>query len=222
MATVAAGRAGARSAGVCIAWRKHLTVTTDDLVTHSHRVVTVTLTTRATGYLTVASVYLPQGEVLRDETEAAETLHATLRPLTAQAARALIAGDFNQHPDVVQAWLTHHEYPFTVICQRDPTFVSSTGRSNIDFFIASTDVAALLRTPTIDKLSGLAGHRPVTTGWTAQDLHRQVTVWKRTPRPSVKPVYGPLAEQATANADDPDHLEWARRLYPCDGQSVGG
>ena len=116
-----------------MAWRKHLTVTKDAMVAHSPRVVTMTLTTRATGYLTVASVYLPQGSVLRDETEAAETLHATLRPLTAQAARAIVAVDFNQHPDTVQAWLTHHEYPFTVVCQRSPTFVSTTGKSNIDF-----------------------------------------------------------------------------------------
>ena len=155
-ASDAEGKSGARSSGVLIAWRRHLTVKTETVVSPTPRAVAVEVQSRATGTLTVVSAYLPQGSSLGDSSPAAETLHGILQPLAAEGLRAIIAGDFNQPPEKVQEWLTFHDYPFVVVSQEDHTFISATGASNIDYFVASYDVAALLRTPRVLKLSGLA------------------------------------------------------------------
>ena len=118
----------------------------------------------------------------------------------------------------MQQWLDQHGYPFHVTAQEQDTYLTAQGRSNIDYFIVSADLRGVLLRPQIVVLSGLAGHKPVRTGWTKADLSRHVHVWVRTPRPPTLPVYGPQPDPEEGGLP-PVRMRRMDIHYPAEGET---
>ena len=57
---VRGGEAKGRSAGVILAWKRHLAVKEDPICATNDRVVTMTLRTRCMGEVVIGSLYAPQ------------------------------------------------------------------------------------------------------------------------------------------------------------------
>ena len=217
-ATEAEGPASGRSAGVMICWRRHLAVSEDNTVPNGPRSVSLKFTSKHLGELILASIYLHQGDSLAGDSPAASLLYRVLEPLVASGSRAIIGGDFNQAPQKLQDWLARNHLPFVVMCQEAPTFLAQRGSSNIDYFVVTRELAFLLWKPEIVVLSGLAGHRPVRTGWDHERLNRHVQVWRRPPRPATQPVFGPLPDHSQFDST-PHRLTKYQSSYPRDGES---
>ena len=104
-------------------------------------------------------------------------------------------------------WLQEQGYPFKVLCHDGPTFVASTGSSNIDYFVVSPELQAVMDKPKLVPLAGIKGHSPVLTGWSSHGLDRMVTIWRRPRRPALvlpAAVGDPHGDELPAGEDDPD------------------
>ena len=180
------------SGGVMVAWRRHLCVSNISAVQPSERYIDVTLRSALLGEIVIGSIYVHQGSSLEQGGEADLLLMHVFGNHRDCGARILIGGDFNHPPLEMAAWLEANAMPFLVVAQSDPTFVSRAGQSNIDFFVASKEIAMAMSCPTILTGSGLAGHSPVRSGWQRAIFHQKVAVWRRPPAPNNKAVTGPL------------------------------
>ena len=178
-ATPATGDLKHKSAGALIAWKRHMAVQQDRQTAQNERCATVTLTTREMGEVTIGSIYLNQGDPFRDGSPAESLMQQTFAQARDFGTRMIVGGDYNQNPATIQQWIIANEMPLTVMYQEKDTFVSTGGRSNIDFFVVSQEVASVLDRPQIVRLSGLAGHSPVTTRWERAIFQAMVKVWKR-------------------------------------------
>ena len=83
-----------------------------------------------------------------------------------------MGGDFNNSPEAVQEWLDKHTVGMRVVAQEKPTFSCGRLASNIDFFVATAEIAAALKKPTVRHGSVLAGHKPVATVISRADLEQ--------------------------------------------------
>ena len=90
-------------------------------------------------------------------------------------------------------WLEQKDHPFAVVAQPRATYVAKGGQSNIDYFVASKEIAALEKPQTV-QLSGLAGHCPVRTSWSNVAFNSLVEVSMRLGISSPTPVIGPQLE----------------------------
>ena len=181
----AMGAAHARSAGVLVAWKRTLEVTPHPDMPSNERTVAVNIRTKATGSVTLATIYLPPGNPLAHDSTGSEVLHEVLSKATENGDRLVLGGDFNVSPVRMAEWLQEQGYPFKVLCHDGPTYVVSTGSSNIDYFIVSPELQAVMAKPQLVPLSCIKGHSPVLTGWSSQGLDRMVTVWRRPKRPDL-------------------------------------
>ena len=118
-------------------------------------------------------------------------LKSVLAPMRDSGARVLAGGDWNNPPNEMANWLSQNNMPYLVVAQTRDTFVSTAGRSNIDYFLASPEVAAAISVVEICELSGLTGHSPVALTWEAAILAEKVKVWQRPAVPPCTLVLGP-------------------------------
>ena len=126
----------------------------------------------------MGSLYLHQGGNLLDDSKNAKILEDVILKLDQAGARYIIGGDYNNSAEDVQNWINKKGVHARVLAQRADTYHSTFGSSNIDFFVISSDLTMVLSKPQIQHISVLAGHRPVCTGWTNEQLHRSVNVWR--------------------------------------------
>ena len=94
----ATGTACARSSGVLIAWNRSLEVTPETGMPSNDRTVSVSIKTRATGRVTLTTMYLPPGNALAQDSTGSEVLHSVLAKATDTGERLLVGGDFNTIP----------------------------------------------------------------------------------------------------------------------------
>ena len=131
---------------------------------------------------------------------------------------AMVAGDFNQDPKDIAEWLSIHQMPFVVFAQKQPTYVASKGKSNIDYMVMSPEIAAMMADPELLPLSGLAGHRPFQATWRGGNLDRMVNVWDRPERRDATPVFGPIPA-FTAVDEECERIHLQRTVLPEPGTS---
>ena len=175
-AQAAKGNPKSRSCGVLVAWRKHLAVQPDAGLPQSDRVVSVAINTKATGKIIVTSIYLPPKTTLAPGTLGHEIIQEVLSTASDKGIRTILGGDFNISPKLMAKWLTDNGHPHKVLCQHRNTYVAANGASNIDYFVVSPELAAIMTEPQIMHLSCIKKHKPVRTGWDTSCLNRTVTV----------------------------------------------
>ena len=122
----------------------------------------------------------------------------TLHKIMGTGRKAVIGGDFNMHPETMEAWLVRHDLPFTTVAQEKFTFEENDKASNIDYFVSSIEIAAALSPPKLVMMAGLAGHSPVRTQWSKAVLQQWVTVWERPLRCSPYACHRPDAGHGRA------------------------
>ena len=88
----ATGAAHARSAGVLLAWKRTLEVTPHPDMPSNERTVAVNIRTKATGSVTLATVYLPPGNPLAHDSAGSEVLQEILRKATDNGDRLVLGG----------------------------------------------------------------------------------------------------------------------------------
>ena len=157
----------------------------------NERIVTATLRHSALGNIVLVSIYVHQGVSLRHGSAADELLSSAFFPLRDGGHRIIVGGDFNHSPQQINEWMHRNSLPFVVVSQLAHTFSSTTGRSNIDFFVTSPEVAAVLSTPCLIPFSGFSGHLPVSVEWADSIFDSSVIVWTRSRLVSSEPVFGP-------------------------------
>ena len=175
------------------------------------------------------SVYLHQGVGLAEGGRNDHLLSTFLSPLRDSGARVLAGGDWNNDPAEMANWLSQNNMPFMVVAQSADTFISTAGRSNIDYFVASPEIAAALSVAEIQELSGLTGHSPVEVTWQSDILDEKVKVWARPRIPPSAPVCGPHWQDNAIDdkleALEPLQIEvpapGTRYVPTCDQQHVG-
>ena len=98
----------------------------------NERTVSITIRTKATGRVTLTTIYLPPKNALAQDSTGSEVLHNVLTKAVDNGDRLLLGGDFNTPPEQMAEWLEDQGYPFRVLCQSSPTYVAAAGSSNID------------------------------------------------------------------------------------------
>ena len=204
------------SSGVMVAWRRHLCVSAHSTVPPTERYVAVTLRSTSLGEVVIGSLYLHQGTTLAQGGQADKLLMHVFGNLRELGAIFLIGGDFNHPPLLIAAWLEANAMPFLVVAQPAPTFVSRGGQSNIDFFIASREVALVMNEAVIITGSGLAGHSPIRTTWQKTLFNQKVAVWCRPKAPDPKPVYGPQIDPGNSE-NDINNIQLSKKYSPEEG-----
>ena len=80
------------SCGVLIAWKTHLEVRPSAEMPSSNRTTSICLKTRAAGWITLASAYLPPKSDLAPGTTGAEIMQSILSAAEQQGARLIVGG----------------------------------------------------------------------------------------------------------------------------------
>ena len=116
-----------------LAWRRHLAVSGKPVAFSNERFVATTLKNSTLGELTIGSIYLHQGDNLKQGSPADQLLENILVPLRDEGQLCILGGDFNQSPHKIAQWLFNRALPFRVVAQEDYTYTARAGASNIDF-----------------------------------------------------------------------------------------
>ena len=183
--------AGSTSGGVAICWRQHLDAAGPPAELLPGRAMLQTFKSATAGLVDIVALY---GKVddppLATDTVNGKLLMKVQAALVAGGHNFIVAGDFNHAPQEVQEFWRAAGVG-TVAAPSQPTCISDSTASVIDFFIVDDVLANLVTAPVVDPEVVLAPHRAVALTVSAAQADTVVTYLVRPSPAAANPVIGP-------------------------------
>jgi hypothetical protein len=178
---------GGTSGGVGFLWAKHASVTIPEELLLG-RMAAMSCTT-AFGSILLINIYGQTGATLA---KSAAILHKAFAYAGSTNKPTIVAGDFNQPPHEVQAFLDTFHLPYDIRFTPHHTCrVASGATSTIDFFIIHIILSEVVGLPTLVQSHPLKTHTPVQLSLRQALIDTSVTVMQLQPRSSPCLVIGP-------------------------------
>jgi endonuclease/exonuclease/phosphatase family metal-dependent hydrolase len=176
---------GGASGGVGFLWAKAASVSTP-IESLPGRLAAMTCTTNF-GTILLLNLY---GQTRATPSRSAAILHKAFEHAGQIAKPAIIAGDFNQAPHQVQAFIESFNFPYGKHTEQH-TCETASGFSTLDFFIVHQSLAEVASLPTLAHDHSLKTHTPVQLFLRQALLDTPVQVLPLQPRSSPTAVIGP-------------------------------